>query len=288
MNAPRSRLRLESLLALLTLLLLLLGGDGVRQTETAVQTELTVYFLDVGQGDAAILVSGEHAMIIDGGDASKSRLIYSYLRNTLGITHLDAVIGTHPHDDHIGGLAAALNACTASHVYCSVTAWDSRAFRSLEKYTLAQGLTITVPIEGECFPLGSAVVTFLSDGQGYEDVNDGSLIIRVDCGETSFLFTGDAAWEAERALLTNGARLDADVLKVAHHGSISSSSSAFLHAVVPEYAVISVGKDNSYGHPAEDALARLADTGAEILRTDEHGTICIHTDGKHLTVTTEK
>ncbi len=285
---PRVRLRIESLLALLTLLLLLLGGDCARQPETALQTELTVYFLDVGQGDAAILVSGEHAMIIDGGDASKSQLIYAYLRKTLGITQLDAVIGTHPHNDHIGGLAAALNACTASHVYCSVTSWDSRAFRSLEKYTLAQGQTITIPNEGACFPLGSAVVTFLSDGQGFEDVNDGSLIIRVDCGETSFLFTGDAAWEAERALLTNGARLDADVLKVAHHGSGSSSSSAFLHDVAPEYDVISVGRDNSYGHPTEETLMRLAETGAEILRTDEHGTICIHTDGTHLTVTTEK
>lgn len=250
--------------------------------------ELTVYFLDVGQADAAILVSGGHAMMIDGGNAADSRLVYAYLRNTLQIEHLDAVIATHPHEDHIGGLSGALNACTAGAVYSPVTTWNTKVFQSLKKYTEQQGLTLTVPQTGASFWLGSAKVTFLNDGQGFSDANDMSLVVRVDCGSTSFLFTGDAEWDAEHALLNSGKPLQATVLKVGHHGSETSTCYAFLRAISPQYAVISVGKGNSYGHPAESTLSRLRDADVIVFRTDERGTIICRTDGQNVTFETEK
>lgn len=250
--------------------------------------ELTVHFLDVGQGDAAVLLCDGEAMLIDGGKSAESQFIFSYLRNTLGLSHLKCIVSTHPHEDHAGGLAAALNACTVETVYSPVTDYDSRPFQSLLKYARKQACALTVPQRGDAFQLGGAVVTFLSSLDGASGVNDLSIVLRVDYGETSFLFTGDAEQAAEGRLLTGGADLHADVLKVAHHGSDTSSSRAFLEAVHPGYAVISVEKDNPYGHPSDWTLTELRARGCTVLRTDLYGTIICRSDGQSLTFQTEK
>lgn len=249
--------------------------------------EFAIHFIDVGQADAAVILCDDEVLMIDGGNAEDSGLIYSYLSNTLGIEHIDYMIATHAHEDHVGGLSGALNACTVGTVYSPVTEYDSKAFESLVKYVHEQGLELTVPSVGDMFNVGSASVQILSPAYLYADTNDTSIVVRIVYGETSFMFTGDAEWEAEHDMVDAGYDLSATLLKVGHHGSDTSSSYVFLREVMPEYAVISVGEDNSYGHPTEDTLSRLYDAGATVYRTDLQGDIICYSDGNALTFVTE-
>lgn len=248
---------------------------------------LTVHFIDVGQADSALLQCGGQAMLIDGGNAADSSLVVSYL-NSQGVEYLDYVVCTHAHEDHVGGLSGPLNTCTAGAVLAPVTEYDSKVFSDFVKYTRQQGLDITVPTPGDAFALGGAQVTVLGPVKDYTDTNNTSIVLRVDYGETSFLFTGDMEREAEADLLESGCDLDATVLKVGHHGSGTSSSYVFLREVMPEYAVISVGANNSYGHPDEEVMSRLYDARATVYRTDEQGTVVAYSDGTQVTFTTEK
>ena len=170
--------------------------------------------------------------------------------NRLDVTELTYVVNTHPDEDHCGGLAAVLAKYPAEHVYSSVTEYTTKVFSNVVKYTEEQGRQIEVPQTGTHWSLGSAAVTVIGPVQEYSDPNNGSLVLRVDYGGTSFLFTGDMEQKAEGDLLESGADVRADVLKAGHHGSPTSSSEAFLTAVQPSVAVISVGADNDYGHPA--------------------------------------
>lgn len=248
------------------------------------QEQLTVRFLDVGQGDAALITCGGQSLLIDGGPSTASSKLYAVLTE-FGITHLDYIIATHPDADHCGGIAGALNAASCGTFYCSVTDHDTKTFQSILKYLGAT--PVTVPQVGDRFSLGPATVQFLGPVTPTRDTNNGSLVCKILLGDTSFLFTGDAEQESEAAMLSSGAGLEADVLKVGHHGSASSSSQRFVTAVAPTYAVISVGK-NSYGHPTDEVLTRLRSAGAEVLRTDELGTITFQTDGSALELTTAK
>ena len=204
---------------------------------------LTVRFLDVGQGDSILLSCGEDTMLIDGGPVEEGQFLVSRL-NRLDVTELTYVVNTHPDEDHCGGLAAVLAKYPAEHVYSSVTEYTTKVFSNVVKYTEEQGRQIEVPQTGTHWSLGSAAVTVIGPVQEYSDPNNGSLVLRVDYGGTSFLFTGDMEQKAEGDLLESSADVRADVLKVGHHGSPTSSSKAFLTAVQPSVAVISVGADN--------------------------------------------
>lgn len=247
---------------------------------------LTVRFLDVGQGDSILLSCGEDTMLIDGGPVEEGQFLVSRL-NRLNVTELTYVVNTHPDEDHCGGLAAVLAKYPAEHVYSSVTEYTTKVFSNVVKYTEEQGRQIEVPQTGTHWSLGSAAVTVIGPVQEYSDPNNGSLVLRVDYGGTSFLFTGDMEQKAEGDLLESGADVHADVLKAGHHGSPTSSSEAFLTAVQPSVAVISVGADNDYGHPGADVLARLEALNAEIYRTDTQGEIIIVSDGEKLSITTD-
>ena len=210
--------------------------------------------------------------------------MYSYLQRN-GITYLDYILCSHPHVDHVGGLAGALNYASVGAAYCPVTEYNSRAFSSFVKYLAAQGKTITVPSPGETIRLGSAAVTFIGPADrtiAEEDENNASLILRIEYGATSFLFTGDAGKEEELSVLRTGEELRSTLLKVGHHGSYTASSKEFLEAVQPEYAIISVGKDNDYNHPHTSVLKRLEQFCDTVYRTDIDGEIVCRSDGKNL------
>ena len=248
-----------------------------------------IHFIDVGQADSALILCDDAAMLIDGGNRADSDLVYTYLKNH-EISYLDYIVCTHAHEDHVGGLAGALNYATVGTAFCPVTEYDSTCFGNFVKYLELQEKEITVPAPGDTFELGSADCTILGPVHYDEDTdpNSTSIVIRIEYGNTSFLFTGDAEQDEEADILNLGYDLQSTVLKVGHHGSETSSSSAFLEAVSPQYAVISVGTDNSYGHPHESAMNRLNQCGAEIYRTDYMGDIICRSDGTTVTFETEK
>ena len=226
-------------------------------------------------------------MPIDGGNVADSDLVGAYLADQ-GVEELDYVVCTHAHEDHVGGLAGALSQYPVGEVLSPVTEYDSQAFGNFLKYTQEQGLSLTVPEPGDTWTVGTAAVTVLGPVQDYDDTNNTSIVLRVDFGETSFLFTGDMERTAEEDLLESGAWLEADVLKVGHHGSDTSTSYPFLREVDPDYAVISVGENNDYGHPSEDTLSRLRDDDVTVYRTDLQGDVVCTSDGTSLTFTVER
>lgn len=241
-------------------------------------------FLDVGQGDAALVECDGAAMLIDGGAPGQSSKLYSALKRR-GITRLDYLVATHPDADHIGGLAGALEAATVGTAYCSVTEHDTDTFRTFQRKLEEKGVPLAVPEAGDSFPLGGSTVQLLGPLRQSGDTNNSSLVLRLVCGETALLFTGDAEREEEQDLLTAGCDLSATLLKVGHHGSDSSTSYPFLREVMPRYAVLSVGADNPYGHPDENTLSRLRDAGVQVFRIDLQGDITVTGDGHPLTVT---
>lgn len=247
------------------------------------QSNFNVTFIDVGQGDSSLIQCDGHYMLIDGGTAENSSKIYSILKQR-NITHLDYIVCTHAHADHIGGLPGALNAATVSHALAPVTNDDNKSFQSFVKYLNKQNVSISVPSTKDTFMLGSAKCTILGPILPTSDnKNNTSIVIKVEYENTSFLFTGDAEREEEMSIMASGANLKSTVLKVGHHGSKTSTTYPFLREVSPEYAVISVGKGNSYGHPTEDVLSRLRDADVVTFRTDECGTIECASDGEKVT-----
>ena len=255
--------------------------------EQVEESSFEVHFIDVGQADAALVLCDGRAMLIDGGNRADSSLIYSYLQKH-SITHLDYIVATHGHEDHVGGLAGALNYATVDKALCSVGSFDSETFDNFVVYLAKQGKEITIPKAGDVFALGSAQVQVLGPVGESEDPNNMSLVLRIVYGKTSFLFTGDAEREEEQDILAAGYELESTVLKVGHHGSENSTTYPFLREIMPQYAVISVGEGNSYGHPTEAALSRLRDAGVQVLRTDLDDTIICTSDGNSVHFVIEK
>lgn len=305
-NAPKKGLwqRLAALAAAAALVLSLAGCSGLpsvpggsadvvpnpsASAAAAVDTvdaPLEVHFIDVGQALSVLVECDGQFMLYDGGNVDDGSLIVSYLQSQ-GVEQLEYVFCSHAHEDHVGGLAAALAYFPAYHVYSPVTDASTKCFQDFVKYTQQQGLQVEVPAVGTMWPLGGATVTMLGPVAQYSDTNDTSIVLRIDYGSTSFLLTGDMEKTAETDLVNSGANLRADVLQVGHHSSSTSTSYLFLNAVLPEMGIISCGVNNKYGHPHEETLSILRDAGVDVYRTDLQGTITIGSDGQNYTVGTE-
>ena len=250
---------------------------------------LEAHFIDVGQADCTLLICDGEAMLIDAGNVDAEKIILPYLEE-LGIDRLAATIVTHPHADHYGGMREVFTEIETDTFYSPFRSHPSGSFNTLVNYvyyTLKK--EVTVPEQGDFFYLGAAKITFLGPVRtDYEDLNDTSLVFRVDYGQISFLFTGDMESIAEQDLLETNVNLKADVLKVGHHGSYSSSSYRFLREVMPTYGVIQCGRNNEYGHPHREPLSRFRDAEVVLYRNDLQGHIvCRSEAGKTLTFTTQ-
>lgn len=278
-------MKFKKFTAFLTLLLILTFSGCSSSNVALPDGILEVHFIDVGQADCALILSGEFAMLIDGGNVADGDLVVDYIEN-IGITTIDYLICTHAHEDHVGGLSAVLQNFEVLNVYSPVTEYGSVAFSNFVTYTEAEGLEITIPEVGDTMEIGEAFATVLAPITDYSDANNTSIVLRLDFGETSFLFTGDAEYESEMDMIDAYTRLDADVLKVGHHGSYTSTSYLFLLEVDPVYAVISCGADNDYGHPHEEVMSRLYDADVTVYRTDLQGTIVATSDGVDITFET--
>lgn len=254
---------------------------------------VTVTFIDVGEGDSILITTEKHAVLIDGGIYEAGGKVLSALRQA-GVKSLDAVILTHPHYDHYGSLRRVLAQFPVGEFITAEVPEDQLpTASSYEKLldTLGEkripahfaAVGMTLDLEGATLQILGPIA-----GKRYDSLNNYSVVARLDCGETAFLFTGDAEEAAENDLIASGAALSADVLKAGHHGSATSSSAPFLQRVQPQWAVISVGEDNDYNLPSDAALRRLKQEGAALWRTDLQGCITAKSDGSTITFTTEE
>lgn len=256
--------------------------EELSQNAALTMEELTVHFIDVGQGDAALITCGGEAMLVDAGDNAQGTKLQYYLRKQ-GVEKLKYVIGTHPDTDHIGGLDVILYKFDCETIIMPEGEKDTAAYRDVIAAMEEKGYKKTLPQAGDTYALGDAEFVILSPAREYEDSNNNSVVFLLKHGENSFLFTGDAEEEAEKDMLRAGIDVHADVYKVGHHGSNTASSKAFLDLVTPKYAVISCKEGNSYGHPHAEVLNNLRAMGVLVYRTDEQGTIIATSDGRELT-----
>lgn len=262
-----------------------LFGEKINSNETFAYGEsVVVRYLDVGQADSILVQSEGINMLIDAGTNSSGQTVVKDLED-LGVTKIDYLIGTHPHEDHIGGMDDIIKNFDIGIIYMPKIQTNTKTFEDVLDAVSEKDLKITSPKKGDEFEVGGARCEIMTDGiEDTSNLNLSSIVIRMTYGTQSFLFMGDAEKENEETRQWP----QTTVLKVGHHGSSTSSSTQFLNEVQPQISVISVGKDNKYGHPTKTTINKLEKIKTKIYRTDESGTITITSDGKKCIVTTEK
>lgn len=271
----------QKLLTAMLIFFLLFSGtmvDGGSEAQAAEAGDMAVHFLDVGQGLCILVQSGGQNLLYDGGDRSASSFVVSYLQNHQ-VACIDYLISSHYDEDHVSGLIGCLNSFEVSNVIGADYVHDSGLYDSFMSAVEAKGLSVQYPAVGTEFSFGTGSFTVLAPSGISGNSNNNSVAIRLTNGENSFIFTGDAEYDSEESMASSGMDLSCNVLCVGHHGSASSTSWEFLEATVPEYAVISCGAGNQYGHPDADTMEKLEAMEIDIFRTDKQGTVTALSDG---------
>lgn len=233
------------------------------------ENNLHVYYIDVGQADSILVMNEKQSLLIDAGNNEDGDMVVNFIKDK-GITKLDYIIGTHPHEDHIGGMDDVINNIDVDKIYLPAIQTNTKTYQDVLQAIKDKNKKINSLKKGDKFNVGEAEFEVMTDSiLDKNNLNLSSNIIRMVFNGTSFLFTGDAETENEKSITWE----QTDILKVGHHGSTTSTSQKFLNQIKPKYAIISVGKNNDYGHPKEKILERLKNERAEIYRTDECGTI---------------
>lgn len=247
-----------------------------------ISSNLEVYFLDVGQADSILISNKDHHILIDAGNNEDGPLLVNYIKE-LGISKFDLVVGTHPHEDHIGGLDNIIDNFDIDNIYLPDVITTTKTFEELIDSISNKNLEITIPKINDTLSLGDITIEVISSNSNQDNLNDSSLVLKLTYGSNSFLFTGDISSEVEKAIIDKN--IDVDVLKVSHHGSSSSTSTNFLKKVTPSHAIISVAKKNTYNHPSISTINRIKEYTNNLYITSELGTIKVTSNGKDINVT---
>ena len=258
---------------------------NVKQTINESSSNLKIYFVDVGQADCILINDNNEYGLIDAGNNEDGEKIVKYFKD-LGITKFKYVFGTHAHEDHIGGMDNIIENFQIEHFYMPDVITTTRTFEEVLDALEEKNIAFETPEEDENLTFSDTVFKVLHVGKDKRDLNDTSIVLKLTYKNTSYLFMGDATSSVEKDILDKD--IKSDVLKVGHHGSQYSSTISFLKKVSPKYAIIEVGKNNSYNHPKEVTLKKLEDLGTKIYRTDEDGTIILTSDGENMSFETVK
>ena len=266
------------------------GSGNNRSTRLADNDgKLSVYFLDVGQGDSTLVLFSDKTILVDAGESEMGDRVVSDLK-ALGVKRIDLLVATHPHSDHIGGMQKVLAAFPVGQVLDSGLPHTSSTYEHFLETIDQKNIPYRVAEQGQTINIDPALMVFVLSPPKErfgDDPNTNSVVLRISYGTVAFLLAGDMGGEGEGSLVRSGYPLDAGILKVGHHGSYSSTSPSFLARVRPETAIIPAGKDNPFGHPHQQTLDLLKGTGVTVYRTDRDGTIVIRSNGMSYSVKTE-
>lgn len=276
--------KLLPILIIFVIGLLLICNMSLKSQKTSLDTsnKMLIHFIDVDQGDAILVQVNNQNLLIDSGPSSAKENLFSYL-NLVNVKTFNYIIATHPHEDHIGNMSSIINNYEVLNFYSPKVTSNTKAFETMVESLSRKSLKINIlkaNIDSIDLGKNTKVEFFSPNNSTYENINNYSPIFKITYGKTSFLFTGDAEELIESEVINNSYNLKADLLKIGHHGSSTSTSKRFFESVNPKISVISVGQNNTYNHPTEKVLSTIANS--KILRTDLDGNILITSDGLSL------